>query len=204
MLILWQTGSVHHKILIFCCFDFSARCLSNGTTGCPDASPLAAAVCSVPAWSGLLYGTIGDNSHSCHPFYTFSVADLNLNLNLKTDKRQRAQQSTSLVSFWGFPCATKMPTVHGEPKQSSSSCSCNYHQTWSRSWIWIWEYLGKLCLVTAWTGIETVGHTDRQTETARRQESEMEPHSGRDQTQSRSGSRLPVWQILDNIKCNKR
>lgn len=40
MLILWQTGSVHHKILIFCCFDFSARCLSNGTTGCPDASPL--------------------------------------------------------------------------------------------------------------------------------------------------------------------
>lgn len=68
---------------------------------------------SVPAWSGLLYGTIGDNSHSCHPFCTFSVADLNLNLNLKTDKRQRAQQSTSLVSFWGFPCATKMPTVHG-------------------------------------------------------------------------------------------
>lgn len=118
MLILWQTGSVHHKILIFCCFDFSARCLSNGTTGCPDYTPAPLISCcsslqSVPAWSGLLYGTIGDNSHSCHPFCTFSVADLNLNLNLKTDKRQRAQQSTSLVSFWGFPCATKMPTVHG-------------------------------------------------------------------------------------------
>lgn len=44
MLIPWQTGSVHHKILIFCCFDFSAGCLSNGTTGCT-------ASCPAPPWA---------------------------------------------------------------------------------------------------------------------------------------------------------
>lgn len=36
------TGSVDHKILIFCCFDFSAHCLSNGSTATEKETATAA------------------------------------------------------------------------------------------------------------------------------------------------------------------
>lgn len=137
---------------------------------------------SVPAWSGLLYGTIGDNSHSCHPFCTFSVADLNLNLNLnlKTDKRQRAQQSTSLVSFWGFPCATKMPTVHGLQQASDLESESELDLD-----------LGILRqAVLSYSLDKAQGQTDSPPDRQRQPDdsSLRWDHGGREQTQSRSGS----------------